>query len=361
MRVVSFFDGCSCGRLALQRAGVPVTSYHAYEIDPSAILVSQWNWDDVQQMGSVIGADLDQHEGTDLLIGGSPCQGFSFAGKQLNFNDPRSALFFEFVNAKNRLNPRFFMLENVVMKQEYQDVITEMLGVEPILINSALVSAQNRRRLYWTNIPGVCQPEDRGVKFTDIIDESVRYPHGYLSDTMIDYLGREFGKKGAPRILNFEDKAGCITASSAKGPSGRRKDLILDKPAAIRGRSLNTATIVGRRPNDQGRREDYSKGIKTTQCLEVRGGEKMNCLTTVSKDTVVSALPIGRYPEAYKLLQEGYHWRYLTPIECERLQTLPDGYTECVCASQRMRMCGNGWTVDVIADIFSGLNADELL
>lgn len=163
MKVLSLFDGISCGRLALERAGIPVESYIAYEIDENAIAVSRSNYPDIIQAGDVLTADFTQYEGVDLLIGGSPCQGFSASGKCLNFEDPRSKLFFEYVRAIREAKPKYFLLENVVMKKEWSAVITEQLGVEPILLNSSLVSAQNRNRLYWTNIPGVTPPVDRGL------------------------------------------------------------------------------------------------------------------------------------------------------------------------------------------------------
>ena len=174
MNVLSLFDGMSCGQIALERAGIPVTAYYASEIDKYAIKVTQANYPDTIQLGSITeqaGWDLPN---IDLVIGGSPCQGFSFAGKQMNFDDPRSKLFFDFVEALHRFQPKYFLLENVKMKKEYQDVITKMLGgIEPIEINAALVSAQNRKRLYWTNIPGIEQPEDRGILLKDIIESGV--------------------------------------------------------------------------------------------------------------------------------------------------------------------------------------------
>ena len=140
LTVLSLFDGMSCGQIALERAGIAVGSYYAAEIDKHAIKVAQANYPETIQLGDVTEIKVDTLPKIDLLIGGSPCQGFSFAGKQLNFGDPRSRLFFEFVEAKNRLKPRYFLLENVKMKQEYQDIISEQLGVEPIEINSSLVS-----------------------------------------------------------------------------------------------------------------------------------------------------------------------------------------------------------------------------
>ena len=229
------------------------------------------------------------------------CQGFSFAGKQLNFDDSRSKLFFEFVRLKNELQPKYFLLENVVMKKEYEDVITQYLGVEPIKINSSLVSAQNRIRLYWTNIPNVKEPEDRNISLSDILEDD--------------------------SIIN---------------------------PGAIRGRRLNKATIIGRRLNSDGKRKDYDKDIPITQCLEVRATNtnKSNCLTTVDKDNVLTTMPIGRHPNAFK---DKLPFRYYTLKEYEKLQTIPECYTSVVSTSQAKKMIGNGWTVDVIAHIFKNL------
>jgi len=170
MNVLSLFDGMSCGQIALNRLGIKYDNYFASEIDKYAMKVTEANYPNTRQMGSVEfinGVNLPK---IDLLFGGSPCQGFSFAGKQLNFSDPRSKLFFEFVRILKETKPKYFLLENVKMKKESQNIITEYLGVEPIEINSNLVSAQNRRRLYWTNIPGVEQPKDKEIYLKDIIE-----------------------------------------------------------------------------------------------------------------------------------------------------------------------------------------------
>lgn len=152
--VLSLFDGISCGQVALNRLGISYDRYYASEIDPYAMKVTSENYPHTVQLGSVTKVSPENLPKIDLLIGGSPCQGFSFAGKQLNFNDPRSCLFFEYVRLLKSLQPRYFLLENVVMKRQYQDIISEHLGgVEPVLINSSDFSAQNRPRLYWTNIP----------------------------------------------------------------------------------------------------------------------------------------------------------------------------------------------------------------
>ena len=176
MNVLSLFDGMSCGQIALNQLGFKVDNYFASEIEPASMKVTKHNFPNTIHIGDVTKVKGSELPKIDLLIGGSPCQGFSFAGKQLNFNDPRSALFFEFVRLFKETNPKYFLLENVRMKTEYQDVITEHLNwIEPIAINSSLVSAQNRNRLYWTNIPDVEQPKDKGILLKDIIyDDSYK-------------------------------------------------------------------------------------------------------------------------------------------------------------------------------------------
>jgi site-specific DNA-cytosine methylase len=304
MNVLSLFDGMSCGQIALERAGIKYDRYFASEIDKHAIKVTQHNYPDTIQLGSVTeikGTDLPQ---VDLLIGGSPCQGFSFSGKQLNFDDPRSKLFFEFVRLIKECKPKYWLLENVVMKKEFEQVITEHLGVEPVNINSALVSAQNRERLYWANFP-INQPNDKGIKLIDILEDT-------------EMIG----------------------------------------PGAIRGRRLNKATILGRRLNDKGKREDYNKDIPITQCLEVRATnrDKSNCLTTVAKDNVLTTMPIGRHPDAFK---NNLPFRYYTIKEYCRLQTVPETYFDGVASENQIRkMIGNGWTVDVITHILKNIKQD---
>lgn len=298
--VLSLFDGMSCGQIALERAGIKYNEYFASEIDKHAIKVAVNNYPNTKQIGSVTEVKAVDLPKIELLMGGSPCQGFSFSGKQLNFDDPRSKLFFEFVRLKEECEPKWFLLENVVMKKEYEEVITKALGVEPIRINSALVSAQNRERLYWTNIPNVTQPNDKRINLVDILED----------DEMI-------------------------------------------APSAIRGRKLNKATILGRRLNDKGKRDDYNKDVPITQCLEVRATNrnKSNCLTTVAKDNVLTTMEIGRHPDAFK---NKLPFRYYTPKEYCRLQTIPENYFEGLASENQMRkMIGNGWTPDVISHILS--------
>ena len=170
MKVLSLFDGISCGMVALQRAGISVERYCAFEIDPKAIQISKRNHPTIEHYGDVTGADFSQFNSFDILIGGSPCQGFSFLGKQLNFDDERSGLIKEYLRALDTIKPKYFLLENVKMKQEYRDAISGVMGVEPIEINSALISAQNRVRLYWTNIPGVEVPTPKEITLQDVLE-----------------------------------------------------------------------------------------------------------------------------------------------------------------------------------------------
>lgn len=170
MKVLSLFDGIACGAEAFKRAGIKTEKYCAFEIDQNAIMIAQRNHPDIKHFGSVIEADFAQFSNYDILIGGSPCQGFSFLGNQRNFDDERSGLFNEYLRALQTTKPKYFLLENVKMKQEYQDIISNALGVEPLEINSALVSAQNRKRLYWTNIPNVCVPNDRKITLQTILE-----------------------------------------------------------------------------------------------------------------------------------------------------------------------------------------------
>jgi len=276
MNILSLFDGISCGQVALNKAKIKYDKYYASEIDKYAIAVTQYRYPNTIQIGDVIdvkGVDLPK---IDLMIGGSPCQGFSLAGKQLNFDDPRSKLFFEFVRLIEECKPKYFMLENVKMKKEYENIISSYLKVNPIKINSGLVSAQNRERLYWTNIPNIEQPKDKKIFINSIIEENV-------SDK-----------------YNLSDKA-------------------------------------------KAKIEKYSKNYKLC-------GKSPTLTTELAHSTGSNITP--------KLIKEIGKDRRATPLECERLQTLPDNYTlvpygkRMISDTQRYKMLGNGWTVDVITHIF---------
>lgn len=311
--VLSLFDGISCGRVALQRANIPVAKYYASEIDKYAIQVTQKNWPDTIQLGDVTKIDFSKYAGEiDLLIGGSPCQDLSIAGKREGLSGERSGLFFKYVEALNTIRPKWFLLENNVgMPQEAYEKISELVGCYPVEINSALVSAQNRRRYYWTNIGpkeislfgfATCtipQPQDKGIILQDILETGNAY----------------------------EKKSYCLTSSNG--------GLVFehDYPKKNKNGVAEPIRLGGGGPQSQ---RIYSVRGKSV-CLNAGGGGA------------------GAKTGLYKIeLPDGeYIIRKLTPIECERLQTLPDNYTAGISDTQRYKCIGNGWTVDVISHIFS--------
>ena len=309
LNVLSLFDGMSCGRIALDRCGIPVNTYYASEIDRYAIDTAKKNYPDTIHLGDVKDVKGDDLADIDLLIGGSPCQGFSFAGGQLNFDDPRSQLFFEFVRIKNETQPKYFLLENVKMRKESEAIITELLGVEPIEINSNLVSAQNRKRLYWTNIPFDLNIKDKNIKLKDIIE------HGIVDRDKSHCLDANYWKGG--NLTSYFEKS--------------RRQLVFSEDGLCH---VGLADVNG---YDLMKRVYHIEGKAPT----------LNACTGGNREPKIA---VGETL-----------WRKLTPLECERLQTVPEGYTEGVSNTQRYKMLGNGWTVDVVAHIFKGLCEAEKL
>jgi len=270
INVLSLFDGMSCGQIALERAGIKVKNYFASEIDEYAIKITQKNYRDTIQIGDVAKVNGLGFPKIDLLMGGSPCQSFSNIGDGSGF-DGKSKLFFEFIRILNEVKPKYFLLENVVMKKEWQDKISELVGCDPIKINSDIFSAQNRPRLYWTNIPNVALPKSKNLVIASVINPK-------FSDDYPNYLDMEFsGTKRKDLLRTVDQTARCLTATMYKGQV-------------------------------------------TSFCKSIFGD-------------------VYRY----------------TPEDCEALQTVPKGYTEGVSNTQRYRMLGNGWTVDVIAHIFKNI------
>jgi len=311
MNVLSLFDGMSCGQLALNRAGIKYNNYYASEIDKYAIQITNKNFPNTTQIGDVRSIKASSLPKIDLLIGGSPCQGFSFAGKQLNFDDPRSSLFFEYVRLLEETKPEYFLLENVKMKKEYSDVITKCLGVSPIEINSSLVSAQNRKRLYWTNIE-VTQPIDKKIHLEDILEYGV-----------VD-----------------RDKSYCLDANYCKGTTVEQYITKKRRQIAFTERRTEEAKRI-RKEFKKKYGVDFSP--RRSKELVPRNDGKMNCLT--------ASISL----KEHTLIDEKLYYRKLTPVECERLQTVPDKYTSGVSNTQRYRMLGNGWTVDVVSHIFKNI------
>lgn len=297
MNILSLFDGISCGRLALERAGIPVTNYFASEIDKHAITVAKKNWPTTQHIGSVTDIDTSVLPQIDILIGGSPCQSFSFSGKRngmstmdnievtsldqylelkqhgFSFNG-QSYLFWEYIRLLKETSPKYFLLENVKMAKKWETIISDTLGVQPIKINSNLITAQNRNRLYWTNITGIEQPEKKNIVLADIIDpDSSSY--SYWTDSQMEkYYNKKYVWKECYMVEPLTGKVKCLMAQMG---------------------------------------------------------------TNAPK------------------IWHGNRFRRLTCKEWERLQTLPDDYTSGISESQRKKCIGNGWTVDVITHILKNI------
>ena len=303
--VLSLFDGMSCGQIALNRAGIIYENYFASEIDKNAIKVTQHNYPNTNQIGSVININSENLPKINLLIGGSPCQSFSFAGKMKGMStkdeqeilslehylklkeqgfefEGQSYLFWEYVRLLKETKPTYFLLENVMMKEHWKKVITETLGVEPIMINSNLVSAQDRKRLYWTNIPNISQPNDKRLFLKDIMEDVVDEKYN---------ITERFYKKVEGTLSYKKARGNCRTPD----------------------RKSKTLTTSGH-------------GISNSGSTNIK----------ISDDFL----------------------RIPTPTECERLQTVPDNYTkiEGLRDSHRNFMLGNGWTVDIVAHIFKSIN-----
>jgi DNA (cytosine-5)-methyltransferase 3A len=311
MKVLSLFDGISCGMVALERAGIDVEKYYASEICDYAIKISQKNYPNIIQVGDVRNINCEDFSDIDLLIGGSPCQSFSFAGAMVGMTtvekmeitsleqyiefknrgftfEGYSYLFWEYVRILKEIKPKYFLLENVKMAKKWENIISNALGVKPILINSELVSAQSRERLYWTNIPNISQPKDKHIYIDNIVQNNIE--HKYLPKTRLDY--------------NNYDKS--------------KVDKSIHK---------NTATQIGNSRN-------FGNAV--------RSNGKAFTLRRINPNGIID---------------ENGNIREFTPIEAERLQTLPDDYTLAsgIKNKERYEALGNGWTVDVIAHIFKGL------
>ena len=424
LKVLSLFDGMSCGQLALQKLGIEVDTYYASEIDKFAIQVTQANFPNTIQVGDVCKLKAEDYQDVDLILAGSPCQGFSFSGKQLAFDDPRSALFFEFIRLLKEIKPKYFLLENVRMKQEFQNVITEQVSacypdykdgdlfgsqIKPILINSALVSAQNRQRLYWTNIPNVEQPVDKNIVLKDILEDLP------IENSLSPYMTKDFDgvnrlEKG---IFSFteKDKSAALTSGGGhpnkyllhKEPTDAsfietktsKKEYISKKSIekyvenknAEFNDPYNKKTIKGnkstalRTNSSNGNMWVNEKAIKETKpkvvvqsYKEVRTDEAKAIRRLVKQQTgkdhtpfrakklqpredgkVGTVTPSLNKDHVISIENEKLTWRKLTPLECERLQTVPDNYTNYVSNTQRFKMLGNGWTIDVIAHILKNM------
>ena len=407
MNVLSLFDGMSCGRIALRELGIEPEHYYASEIDKFAISQTRLNFPDTIHLGDVTKwREWEIDWGTiDLILAGSPCQGFSFAGKQLAFDDPRSKLFFVFVDILNHvkaLNPDvFFLLENVNMKKEHMRVITEYCGVHPVNINSNLVSAQNRNRWYWTNIrtrkvglfgeihSDIPQPKDEGILLRDILEEEVDEKY-YLSEKAIRYISND--KRMEKRFTQIDgDKAPCLLAGGHGAGNHSDMDLILQRPRGnnkgnvFRGKTPTLSSNAweqnnvlhsiiqlneskesgGIQPYQQNRVYDANGQCpallaemsgRSHAILSVR--QKRNLKDQDGKSNSLLASSYKGSQANGMTLVETSSIRRLTPIECSRLQTVPDWYKWDCSDTQIYRLLGNGWTIKVIQHILSFLKKD---
>jgi DNA (cytosine-5)-methyltransferase 3A len=371
MKVLSLFDGMSCGQQALERAGFKVDNYFASEIDKYAIQVTMANYPNTIQLGSVVNVDGYSLPKIDLLIGGSPCQSFSFAGKRKGMAtkceteiltlehylelkeqgfefEGQSYLFWEYMRLLNECKPTYFLLENVEMGEKWEKVLSKAIGVNGIHINSSLVSAQNRKRIYWTNIGMeskglfgdlesiIEQPKDKGILLKDVLESAVDEKY-FLSEKMVDglvakdsygeckqigMLSNETYNDFSRRVYSTDAKARTIMGSGGNLNDKAGQYLIVEMREVIQ---LNPSTESGgKQPYMQNRVYDIN-GINPALTTLWNGANLINTSRI----------------------------RRLTPIECERLQTVADNYTNHISDSQRYKMLGNGFTVDVIAHIFS--------
>ena len=291
INVLSLFDGMSCGQIALNKAGIEYENYFASEIDKHAIKVTQNNYPNTKQIGSVTDIKGSSLPKIDLLIGGSPCQGFSIAGKKLNFTDDRSKLFFEFVRLRNELNPKYFLLENVRMTDDIADAIDELLGVKRVFIDSRNFTGMIRKRYYWTNIP-IAELPTKNVTIEDLLDN--------------DIFERD--------LAFFLDRTKYEPTKSYDG-------------------------IITINPRDNNEKQTWQRG----RVYDING----------SCPTICASLFDLNITKDHKT------WRKLTINECEKLQGVPKDYTVSVSKNERGKQLGNGWTVDVIAHIFSSLKKGE--
>lgn len=386
MRVLSLFDGMSCGQIALNRAGIKYDTYFASEIDKYAMQVTQKNFPDTIQLGSVVYIDGYSLGKIDLLIGGSPCQSFSFAGKRKgmstkdnieiltleqylelksqNFEfEGQSYLFWEYMRLLNEIKPKYFLLENVMMGEKWERVLSKAIGYNPIEINSALVSAQNRRRLYWTNIgtiPGglfgfptsiIEQPKDKGILLKDILQEEVDEKY-FLSERAVSGF-----KKHTERMqergngFKFDPTDGNVKGASLTARNGSRPDDNFIVVHNTMPRSSKSGK-GGTGPLSRMDGKTYCLDTGTTNAIEYAYRQD----APIGEDRNKLRANAGGKTKGVGLELNNGFIRRLTPIECERLQTVEDNYTKGVSDSQRYKMLGNGWTIDVISHIFSYLN-----
>ena len=392
INVLSLFDGISCGRLALERAGIQIGKYFASEVDKYATAISKKNFPDIIHLGDVKNIKKTSVPKIHLLIGGSPCQSFSVAGKrngmtvkekidivtieqymelkQKRFDfDGQSYLFWEYVRLLKELQPEYFLLENVRMSKKWQDVISKTLDVEPIKFNSALVSAQNRERLYWTNIPNISTPQDKGMVLKDVLitnDEKFMR----INDNNIVFLDKHSSQSGLKcvaginRVKRWNDKNKQLRRNFSQGERIYSDEGKSPTLSANSGGTAGRGNCLITRPCKLRKYNASSLCHHIADANDIRGNESIKRVyNKTGKSPALTTMQGGhREPKVYI---GSFRYRKLIPLECERLQTLPDNYTKKgvfgngeekpISNSQRYKVIGNGWTVDIVAHILSFL------
>jgi DNA (cytosine-5)-methyltransferase 3A len=360
MNVLSLFDGISCARVALDRAGLPVKTYFACEIDKHAIKVSAKNYPDILHLGDVREV-TSLPEPIDLLIGGSPCTDLSIAKKnRQGLAGEHSSLFWEYVRLWELITPRFFILENVAsMPKADRDIITETLGVEPILIDAALVSAQSRKRLFWTNLP-TSQPADRGIVLRDILEPDAEVDESFTMDGKSFCLTATYHKVGTgdaevQHNRTRKQRTMVFTSTPEKAESGRKKKSFVQvgyfgpkNHCGVGGQALRVYDAEGKTTTS-------GVGLYQLGHIGQTNGQANRVYDPDGKSVCLSANGGGSGAKT-GLYQTHDRIRKLTPVECERLQGLPDGYTEGIAKTNRYKALGNAFNVDVVAHILSTMS-----
>lgn len=380
MNVLSLFDGISCGRVALERAGIKVDKYYASEIKEDAIKVSKDNYPDIIQVGDITKLKGEDFKDIDFIIGGSPCQSFSIAGNREGFNG-KSKLFWEFVRLLKEIKPKYFLLENVKMKKEWQDVISKELGVKPININSKLVSAQLRNRFYWTNIPNVKLPEDKGIMLKDILESG--FTDREKARAILESESRPL--KNKEKMYRRYSKTGFTTIVYNVPPKVKVRKYkvdIIGLQELLRTHKLPfTLKEIADKLNIKKTKVEH--WFRTDDCFAIPDEniwfdlKELLGIKTDKFDKSITEFEIkdGIYESSQRVydvngksccltktsastqrIWDKTNIRYFTQIELERLQTLPDGYTKCLTRNKAAGCIGDGWTVNVIAHIFKNLN-----
>lgn len=350
MNVLSLFDGISCAMVGLKKANIPIKTYYASEIDKHAIAVSTKNYPEIVRLGDVRQVKGEDLPKIDLLVGGSPCVDLSVAKRdRKGLDGEHSGLFWEYVRVLREVKPTYFVLENVAsMPKKDRDIITAEMGVDPVMFNASLVSAQSRKRLFWTNLRFTL-PEDKGILLKDILQPDAEVDERMVMNGKAYCLTATYSgateKNSVERKQRTMVKIGHIGNTNSQGnrvydPNGKSVTLSANGGGLGAKTGLYLVQDIGRRLDENGHRKDGDTRFPVVRCLEFRDGDKSRTLTSVAKDNLIS---------------RNHIIRKLTEIECERLQGLPDDYTAGIPKTHRYKCLGNAFNADVVAHIFRAI------